>query len=249
MVHDRFTVDVGDVDTLKAAVNASATWSRPRRLPRDAGLLTPAGPGCGRGTWYPGDPWNGLIRGPDGGHPGGLRRHRPHRHRDPAGLRHPPPGGAPGAHRRCRRGRAAAADRRPPGSPRYLLLEQVAGHPAPGPDGGEIGVTALVLNAAGAGVCNCSSATTAAPPADSSPPAAAQQAGQKAPAAPPWTRRRCRRTSCRSTRAPTRWRSSTRAASTGWRATSSPRRSRTRATRSRWSRTRPTATATGRSRL
>ena len=28
MVHDRFTVEVADIDTLKAAINTPATWNR-----------------------------------------------------------------------------------------------------------------------------------------------------------------------------------------------------------------------------
>ena len=186
MVHDRFTVEVADIDTLKAAINTPQRGIGLRRLPRDARLLTPERPGADQGlpgTLAP----RGVARSrrPGGGHPGAVRRDRPHRHGGPAGSRHPPAGGAPGPHRRLRRGGAAAAHRRPPGPPRPLIGRPR--HPAPAArrrGGGRERPRARRPRRAASGTS--SSATTTAPPRRTrARPAAATQQTRAAPAAPP----------------------------------------------------------------
>ena len=188
---------LGDVDTLKAAVNALRNVESV--FDAGAGLLTPAGPGVRPGHLVPWRPveWLDLVVptvailaafAAIGLIVTAIRQGRAIRRLEERLAR---TGDAA-------IGRAAAADRRPPGSPRHLL-EQVARHPAPGRMGAVIS-HGLILMPPVLGSGTCSSATTAPPR-----PTPARRPPPNRPKAPPrpGPGGGAGRTSRRSTRAPT----------------------------------------------
>ena len=258
MVHDRFTVDVGDVETLKSVHRQPPPGGVGlRRVPGDAGQLIrdrrrARGSGCPPGQLLPSRA-DGMARsrGALRGHPRPLRRRRAR-----ATWR-----SARGAIIRRLEQRLADRGEASVEAPLQRIAELQAreavssGRPAhTAPAAHRPASSALARHRPGAGdrraSGTCSSATTAAAPrrATRRPPPPRRQPDHREPAEAGQPDDRPRRGRVRQQVRSTRSRCSTRAACPGRRATSPPRSSRVTAGTSASSRTSPTTTPAARSR-